>query len=103
MFWDSVTAFTGSYPCRDRPVQAETKTARLFSAAEEETLVHDASTSFWANVSGLNVEAYSLEPAALEMDSEQGLRVSEQFRGVEFSDGWLLLDAWFGVCPVGRT
>ncbi len=65
--------------------------------------MHDASMSFWANVSGLNVEAYSLEPAALEMTRKLGLPVSEQFRGVEFSDGWLLLDGWFGVCPVGRT
>jgi hypothetical protein len=36
-----------------------------FSAAGEKTLVHDASMSFWANVSGLNVEAYSLEPVLL--------------------------------------
>ena len=53
-----------------------------FSAAEEETLVHDASMSFWANVAGLNVEACSLEAAAIEMDSKLRLRVSEQFRGV---------------------
>ena len=44
--------------------------------------MHDASRSFWANVAGLNVEAYSLEAAAIEMDSKLRLRVSEQFQGV---------------------
>ena len=55
--------------------------------------MRNASMSFWANISGLNVEAYSLEPAALEMTQRLGfasLRNSGEWNSVTVGFCWML-------------
>ncbi len=69
MVGNSATAFTGGYPLEDEPAEEGQNYEDLFAAAAK-TLVHDASRVSGRKIRASALEAYSLGPAALEMDSK---------------------------------
>ena len=67
MFGDSSPLLPGAIRVGSAGTRGDKKLRGLFQPPMKRLSCMDASMSFWANVSGLNVEAYSLGPGAFEM------------------------------------
>ncbi len=76
---DSSTAFTGGYPRKDEPVPGTTERTSLEGRKDS---VHDASRVSGRKIRASALEAYSLSPAALEMDPKAKAFASLKFRRV---------------------